>query len=159
MQQFPQDLCLNTLVRLRVSTWRCGSLKFFRLKALYEYEQKLCTFISCSNTCQMHQNKHAGSLSNQQPAGLMQCTSQQTHSSVQVFFTVPKALVVSGDSTSSAGFSSGTSGLGYRQATTSFQKQNSNQSLFKIFQSILEHPPARKRSFINIKTGFLWVLH
>lgn len=73
------------------------------------------------------------------------------HSSVWVFFTVPKALVVSGDSTSSAGFSSGTSGLGYLHATTSFQRQNSNQSLFKIFQSILEHLPARKRSFINIK--------
>lgn len=122
-----------------------------RLKALYEHKQKLCSFISCSSTCQMHQNKHAGSLSNQQPAGLMQCTSQQTHSSVWVFFTVPKALVVSGDSTSSAGFSSGTSGLGYLHATTSFQRQNSNQSLFKIFQSILEHLPARKRSFINIK--------
>lgn len=67
------------------------------------------------------------------------------------FFTVPKALVVSGDSTSSAGFSSGTSGLGYLHATTSFQRQNSNQSLFKIFQPILEHLPARKRSFINIK--------
>lgn len=119
--------------------------------------KNLCTFISCSNTCQMHQNKHAGSLSNQQPAGLMQCTCQQTHSSIWVFSTVPNSLVVSGDSTSSAGFSSGTSGLGYLDAITSFQKQNSNQSLFKNFQSILEHPPAR--SFINIKTGFLWVLH
>lgn len=63
---------------------------------------------------------------------------------VYFFFTVPKVLVVSGDTTSFAGCSSGISGLGYLDATTSFQKQNSNKSLLKIFQSTLEYPPARK---------------
>lgn len=75
------------------------------------------------------------------------------HLSKHFFFTVPKVLLVSGDTTSFAGFSSGTSGLGYLDATMSFQKQDSNKSLFKIFQSILEYPPARKRTFINTKTN------
>lgn len=71
----------------------------------------------------MHQNRHAGSLSNQQPAGLMQCTCQQTHFSIWVSSTVPNSLVVSGDSTSSAGFSSGTSGLGYLKPKRVFKSK------------------------------------
>jgi len=69
------------------------------------------------------------------------------HTLLFVSFTVPKVLASSGDTTSFAGFSSGTSGLGYLDATTSFQKQDSNKSLFKIFQSMWEYPPARKEPF------------
>lgn len=72
----------------------------------------------------------------------MPCLSKHTFLGL---FTVPKALVVSGDTTSFAGFSSGTSGLGYLDATN-FQKQDGDKSLFKIFQTTLEYPPGRKES-------------
>lgn len=103
---------------------------------------KPSTLISCSNTCQLHHNKHAERLSNKQLAGLMQCHVSATHFSV-CFFTVPRVLVVSGDTTSFAGFSSGTSGLGYLDAK-SLQKQEGGKSLLKAFQPTLEHLPARR---------------
>lgn len=59
------------------------------------------------------------------------------------FFTVPRVPVVSGDTTSFAGFSSGTSGLGYLDAR-SFQKQDGGKSVLKVIQPTLEHLPARK---------------
>lgn len=143
MQQFPKDLCLKHLGQIKhkyLKMWIAENLEtegsiWIQTKTVYFYFLQQYMPNASKQTCRksvkpaacrpyaMHISKHTFSIWD--------------------FSTVPNSLVVSGDSTSSAGFSSGTSGLGYLDAT-SFQKQNSNQSLFKNFQSILEHPLARK---------------
>lgn len=144
MQQFPEDLCLKHLGQVKLRYLKMWIAEILEIEGFIWTWTKTVYFYFLQQ--HMPNASKQACRKSVKPAA---CWPYAMHMSANTLFhlafsTVPNSLVVSGDSTSSAGFSSGTSGLGYLKPTMSFQKQDSNQSLFKIFQSILEHPPARK---------------